>query len=103
MVIEVEEKVLLVEVLVERFQNSERGAEYRLGIRHIGPVGHPVCMLPDKLRRKSRDGRGLCEAGRDVNEEIGTSVQHLAEPGEVIVQVGKVACNKDGFGVSFQR
>ena len=103
MVIEVKEKILLVEVLVKRFHYTERGAEYLLGIRHIRSVGHPVCMLPDELRRKSRDGSGLREASLDVNEEIETPVQHLAQPREIVVQVGKMASNENGFGMSFQR
>src|SRR5580704_18230265 len=81
----------LIEVFVERFQNSESSLVHRLIKTHIGSINEPLGVLRIKLRRKARDGRGLGIARRNVGIQIRISLEHLAQPRQIVIQVREVA------------
>ena len=56
-------------------------------------------MLRVELRGEARDGGGFGVAGGNVGVEIGIAIKHVAEAGEIVVEIHEVAGDKSCVAV----
>lgn len=77
-----------IEMIVVALKDAKRCGEEGLVISYVGAIHNAIGVFHQKAVRDSRYGRRFREARRYVGVEVRIPIEHLAQTGQVIIQIG---------------